>query len=387
MPKGVIVLGLVSMFMDISSEMIHSLLPIFLVSTIGVSALAVGIIEGVAEATANIVKVFSGALSDFIGKRKPLLLAGYGLATLTRPMFPMADSFMTVLIARFTDRIGKGIRVAPRDALMADITPPDMRGSAYGLRQSLDTLGSVAGPALALLLMLLTANDVRFVFWVALIPATLAVLFIIFKVKENTVPGPREKKPFPLNRKDMGKMGALFWWVCTLGFILTLARFSDAFLVLRIDSMGLGFAYAPATLIVMNIFYTLSSYPAGILSDKIGKKGLLLAGIVVLIAADLVLAFANHAVVVFAGAALWGLHMGLTQGTFTALIADIAPDSLRGTAFGLFNLASGVGLLLASVLAGWMWTDHGPAATFTLGACFAAVALTGFVTVRTSRKL
>lgn len=386
-PKGVFALGIVSMFMDISSEMIHSLLPVFLVGTLGVSALAVGIIEGVAEATANILKIFSGAISDFMGRRKPLLLLGYGLAAATRPLFPLADSFYTVLLARFTDRIGKGIRVAPRDALMADITPEHLRGAAFGMRQSLDTIGSVLGPAIAMALMMLTLNDFRFVFWAAMVPAVLVVLIIIFGVREPDIPREKGKKPFPLKPGQLKLLSRGFWFVSVMGAVLTLARFSEAFLVLRGDSIGLGPAYAPAILMAMNAVYSLSSYPAGVLSDRIGKSGLTAAGIGTLVLANIVLAHAGGVWTLFLGAGLWGLHMGLTQGIMTAMVADEAQPHLRGTAFGIYNLLSGVALLLASVIAGALWTAQGPASTFYAGAMFAAISLTGFMGFnRTYRK-
>jgi MFS family permease len=378
MPGGVVALGFVSLFMDISSEMIHSILPLFLTTALAVSPLAVGIIEGIAESTAAIVKIFSGAVSDWISRRKPLLLAGYGLSTLTKPLFPIADSFMTVLVARFADRIGKGIRVAPRDAFIADLTPEHQRGAAYGLRQSMDTVGAFLGPALAMLLMLLTANSFRTVFALAIIPALIVMAIIIFRVKEPPQRHAAEKRPFPLQLSQMKLLPRPFWWITGFAAVLTLARFSEAFLILRGDSLALNAAYAPAILIVMNIFYAASSWPAGILSDRIGKTGLLAAGIGMLVVADLVLAFAGNVWLVFAGSALWGLHMGLTQGLLTAFVAAQAPGTLRGTAFGMYNLVTGIALLLASVAAGWLWKDFGPAATFMAGAGCSIAALAGF---------
>lgn len=386
MPKGVVALGFVSMFMDISSEMIHSILPVFMMTVLGASALWVGIVEGISESTAAIVKIFSGAISDWIGKRKPLLLLGYGLATVTRPLFPIADSIHMVLLARFTDRIGKGIRVAPRDALLADITPTEIRGAAYGLRQSMDTIGAFTGPLLAILLMLWTANDFRFVFWAAMVPALLVLLIIVFAIKEPPRAKETEKKPFPLKKDQLKLLGRAFWFVTALGAILTLARFSDAFLILRGDSLGLSVAYAPAILIAMNLVYSLSAWPAGILSDHIGRTGMLACGIGVLIAADLVLALAAGPVMLFIGAGLWGLHMGLTQGILTAIVADTAPAHLRGTAFGMYNLMTGVALLVASVMAGALWKFWGPAPAFIAGAVFSAIALCGFLLLQPSLK-
>jgi MFS family permease len=381
MPKGVIALGFVSLFMDVSSEMIHSLLPLFMTKTLMVSALAVGIIEGIAESTAAIVKIFSGAISDWIGRRKPLLLAGYGLSTLTKPLFPIADSFITVLFARFADRIGKGIRVAPRDAFIADVTPDKQRGSAYGLRQTMDTIGAFMGPALAILIMLVTAGNFRAVFALAIIPALIVMVIILFAIKEPAR-HQAEKKPFPLKRSQLKLLPAAFWWISVFSAALTLARFSEAFLILRGDTVRLDPAYAPTILIVMNIVYALASWPAGLLSDKIGKNGLLIAGILALVAADVVLAMAGNLYMLFFGCALWGLHMGLTQGILTAFVADNAPQHLRGTAFGMYNLLTGIALLLASVIAGWLWKEHGPAMTFEASALLSVAALAGFLVLQ-----
>ncbi|MBI1214417.1 MAG: MFS transporter [Alphaproteobacteria bacterium] len=386
MPRGIVALGFVSMFMDISSEIIHSLLPLFMTSVLGVSALSVGIVEGIAESTASIVKIFSGSFSDWIGKRKPLLLAGYGLSTLTKPLFPLAHSLETVLLARFADRIGKGIRVAPRDALVADITPPHERGAAYGLRQTMDTVGAFTGPALAILLMLATADNFRFVFSAALLPALVVMLILLFAIREpqKKIDG---KKPFPLQKEKIRQLPTAFWQVTALGAVLTLARFSEAFLILRGDSLHLDAAFAPAILIVMNVIYALSAWPVGALSDRIGKTGLLAAGIALLIAADLILAFTPSLPLMFLGVALWGLHMGMTQGIITAFIADQAPEDLRGTAFGINNLLTGGALLLASVLAGALWKEGGPAMTFVAGAVFSALALSGMMVWRHALKI
>lgn len=386
MPRGVIVLGFVSMFMDVSSEMVHSILPLFMVSVLGASALSVGFIEGVAESTAYIVKIFSGALSDWTRKRKPLLLLGYGLAAVTRPLFPLAENIHAVLVARFMDRIGKGIRAAPRDALLADITPPELRGSAYGLRQSMDTIGSFLGPLVAMVLMYLSADDYRFVFWMAAIPAAFVVLIIAFGVREPELPPLKERRKFPLAFDQLGSLNPGFWGVVAVGACLTLARFSEAFLVLRGDSVGLDAALAPAVLIVMNMVYSFSAYPVGILSDNIGKTTPFLFSICFLVVADLMLAFAAHPLMVFAGAALWGLHMGFSQGVLTAMVADHAPAHLRGTAFGLYNLVAGLAMFLASFVAGILWKFSGPAATFGAGAVFSLLSLCGFFLVRILAK-
>lgn len=382
LPRGVIALGFVSLFMDISSEMIHSLLPVFLVSVLGLSTVAVGLIEGIAESTAAITKIFAGVASDWIGKRKPLVLLGYGMAALTKPLFPLATGAATVFTARFLDRIGKGIRGAPRDALVADLTPERMRGAAYGVRQSMDTIGAFAGPALAMALMALSGDNFRFVFWIAVLPAVISVGFVVFGVQEPDTHAAGANRRFPLQREEVSRLGFMFVLVVTFAAILTLARFSEAFLLLRAAGVGLPAAYVPAVLIVMNVVYSASAYPFGHLSDRVDRRLLLAAGIGFLIAADLVLAAANAVWLVLAGSMLWGLHMGATQGLLTTIVAATAPADLRATAFGIFNLVTGGALLAASVFAGFLWEAYGPAVTFLAGAVFSTVALIGLVVLR-----
>lgn len=381
-PASVWALGFVSLLMDFSSEMIHALLPIYLVGAMGASMAQVGIIEGVAEATAAFVKVFSGALSDWFGQRKQLAILGYGLAAATKPMFPLAISVGTVAAARFLDRVGKGVRGAPRDALVADVTPPALRGAAFGLRQSLDTIGAFLGPAAAILVMWLTVDDIRAVFWVATIPAVLAVLVLAFGVREPEETRPDRPTRFPLRVDELKALGAPFWLVVLVASIFGLARFSEAFLILKAQAAGLPAALAPLALVLMNIVYALASYPVGRYSDRGDRIAPLAAGMVSLIVADGVLATADSLGSVAAGIALWGLHMGLTQGLFAALVADAAPAALRGTAFGVFNLASGVALLVASWGAGVLWDVAGPDATFVAGAVCAALALAGSLLLR-----
>ncbi len=378
-PRGVWALGFVSLFMDMSSELIHSLLPVFMVSVLGVSAMTVGIVEGIAEATAAITRLFSGVVSDWTRRRKPLVLLGYGLAALTKPLFPLANGVSLVLIARFVDRVAKGIRGAPRDALVADLTPQTLRGAAYGLRQSMDTVGAVAGPLLAMLLMLATAGDFRLVFWFAVIPAAVCVGVIIFGVREPEQPPQAGPRRFPIQRVEMARLPRRYWWVIAFAGVLTLARFSEAFLLLRAGDLGLAADWVPLILLVMNVAYAASAYPFGHLSDRMRRRSLLALGILFLIAADLVLATAGNAWIVAVGALLWGLHLGATQGLLSALVADVAPADLRGTAFGIFNLVTGVALLLASLTAGGLWTAIGPAMTFYAGAAFSAVALIGLL--------
>jgi MFS family permease len=375
LPAAIWVLGVVSMLMDISSEMIHALLPVYLVTVLGASTLAIGVIEGVAEATASITKVFSGALSDRLGKRQRLAAIGYGLAAFTKPIFPLATSLGWVVTARFVDRVGKGIRGAPRDALVADIAPPESRGAAFGLRQSLDTIGAFLGPLAAILIMALTADSFRTTFWIAVVPAFLSFALIAFVVKEPARP-PTVKAPrAPLSLPAMRRLGSAYWWVVVVATFFTLARFSEAFLILRSQSAGLPVVLAPAVLVLMNVVYALAAYPAGRLSDRVDRISVLIAGFVLLMLADIALGLLDGLAGVAVGVALWGLHMGLTQGLLAALVADAAPADLRGTAFGVFNLLGGAALLAASVIAGAMWDRFGPEGTFLAGAVFTAVAL------------
>lgn len=373
-PKGIWILGFVSMFMDISSEIIHSLLPVFMVSTLGASMFVVGVIEGVAEATALIVKIFSGALSDYLGKRKGLALLGYGLGALSKPFFAIAATPGMVFTARFADRIGKGIRGAPRDALVADLVSPDIRGAAFGLRQSLDTIGAFLGPLLAIGLMLLLANDFRTIFWLAAIPAFISVALLYFGLKEPAHKASTQRTN-PIKLENIKRLNRPYWWVVFIGAVFTLARFSEAFLVLRAQQGGLALALVPLVLVIMNLVYSMSAYPIGKLSDRMSHHTLLAWGLVVLIIADLVLATSNHWAIVFIGVAIWGLHMGMTQGLLATMIANTAPADLRGTAFGFFNLVSGIAMLFASVVAGLTWDSFGPEYTFIVGATMSLLAL------------
>lgn len=373
-PASIWALGFVSMLMDISSEMIHSLLPMFLAGTLGISVLAIGVIEGLAESTALIVKVFSGAISDWLGKRKGLALLGYAMGAFTKPLFAIASGAGLVVAARLIDRVGKGIRGAPRDALVADLTPPAIRGAAFGLRQSLDTVGAFVGPLLAAGLMLLWANDFRAIFWVAVIPAMLSVALLAFGVREPERPSgvPRTN---PIQRNNLRRLGPAYRWVVALGAIFTLARFSEAFLVLRAQQLGVPMALVPLVMVAMNLVYAVSAYPFGKLSDRTRHTTLLGWGLLVLIASDVLLAMASGWPTLLAGVALWGIHMGMTQGLLAAMVADTAPADLRGTAYGVFNLSSGIAMLAASVIAGWAWDRFGASTTFWTGGIFATCCL------------
>jgi MFS family permease len=374
LPASIWALGFVSLLMDVSSELIHSLLPVFMVTTLGISVFVVGLIEGAAEATALIVKVFSGALSDYWGKRKPLAVLGYGLGALSKPLFALAASSGWIITARLADRVGKGIRGAPRDALVADIAPPDLRGAAFGLRQSLDTVGAFLGPMLAIGFMLLWQDDFRAVFWVATVPAVLCVALLVWGVQEPDRPV-THKRINPISRANLARLSPAYWWVVGVGAVFTLARFSEAFLVLRAQQGGLALAWTPVVLIGMNIVYAACAYPFGKLADKVSHTRLLGWGLLLLIAADVLLATSNSGWVFWLGVGLWGLHMAMTQGLLATMVADTAPADLRGTAYGFFNLLSGVALLIASGLAGWLWQSFGASFTFMAGIGFAALAL------------
>jgi MFS family permease len=383
-PNGVWVLGFVSMLMDISSEMIHALLPVYLVTVLGTSMVTVGFIEGIAEATASITKMFSGALSDRLGKRKLLAAMGYGLAAFTKPVFPLAPTVGWLVAARFVDRVGKGIRGAPRDALIADISPVHVRGASFGLRQSLDTIGAFVGPLLAIALMWWSGNNFKAVFWVAVIPAFLSLALIVFAVEEPAQhsDGHEARNPFSLGA--IRRLGSAFWLVTAVGVVFTLARFSEAFLILRARNVGLSAMWVPAVLVLMNVAYALSAYPAGVLADRVDRKALLAGGLLFLAAGDLALALAPNLEGVAIGVILWGLHMGFTQGLFAALVADTSPPALRGTAYGYFNLLTGLATLAASVIAGALWDVYGPTGTFLAGVAFALLSLLGLLAMRGS---
>jgi MFS family permease len=382
LPRGIWVLGFVSMFMDISSELVHSLLPIFMAMVLGASMATIGIVEGVAEGAAAITKVFSGMISDYFGKRKVLAVVGYALAAMTKPIFPLATTIGWVFGARFVDRIGKGIRGAPRDALVADIAPSQLRGAAYGLRQSLDSVGAFVGPLLAVAFMIGLANDIKGVLWVAVVPAFLAVLLLIVGVREPVTSEHASRPRNHLTLSDAKRLSLRYWLVVALGAVFTLARFSEAFIILRAQDVGLAVGYVPAIMIVMNVVYSIFAYPAGAAADRLSGRTLLVFGLGVLVAADVVLAMAASPWLAFLGSAFWGLHMALTQGLLSKLVADTAPTELRGTAFGAFNLVSGGALLLASVIAGSLWGAFGASAAFIAGATFAALGAMGLLLYR-----
>ena len=371
LPRNVWTLGIVSLLMDLSSEIYHALLPAFLTVTLGLPVAAMGAIDGIAEGMANMAKLASGRLSDRSRRRKPLILLGYGLAALSKPLFPLATTALPVLGARFVDRVGKGIRGAPRDAMIADETPVELRGRAFGLRQSLDTVGAFLAPIAAVGLMIWFANDIRAVFWVAVIPALLSFLFAWLMLKETGAGDPLRAKAAwggfrSLDRPVKRLIG--------IGFLFGLARFSEGFLILKAIDAGLAIQWSPLVLTLFNLSFLALAYPAGALSDRIAPKNILLAGIALLVVADLWLAQAETLWAIGIGVLLWGGHMALTQGIFSRMIADAAAPDKRATSFGAFFFANGIATLLASVGAGLLWDRSGPAETFTAAAAVAAVA-------------
>jgi MFS family permease len=384
LPASIWALGFGSLLMDASSELVHSLLPIFMTSVLGASMVTIGFVEGIAEATASITKLFSGVISDHVGKRKGLLVFGYGLSALTKPVFPLATSVTWVFVGRFIDRIGKGIRGAPRDALIADITPAALRGAAYGLRQSLDSVGAFVGPLLAVVMMGTFAGDIRAVLWTAAVPACLAVALLALAVREPERAHGEAGERARLTVREVRELPPRYWWVVGLSAVFTLARFSEAFLVLRAQNVGLAIAYVPSVMIVMNVVYAASAYPAGVAADRFSPQRLLIVGILLLAGSDLLLALATTPAHVFFGTACWGLHMGVSQGLLSKLVADTAPARLRGTGFGIFNLVGGGALLMASVIAGVLWSTLGPSATFLAGAGFSLLAGIGLLSYRTA---
>ena len=371
-PRTVWVLGFVSLLTDLSSEIYHALLPAFVTVTLALPAVALGAIDGVAEATASFAKLVSGRLSDRSRRRKPWILAGYGLAALSKPLFPIATSAPLLMVARFSDRLGKGIRGGPRDAMIADETPPAIRGRAYGLRQGLDTVGAVLAPIVAVGLMMLFAGDIRAVFWIAVIPAVASVVLILVALREPEVrTASQQRQPFFAGFRELDKQTRR---LLAVGFLFMLARFSEGFLILRGIDVGMSPSLSPLVLVVFNLGFLALAYPAGALSDHLKPRSILISGIAVLIVGNLVLAADFGLAGLVTGVLLWGAHMALTQGIFARMIADSAPEHLRGTSFGAFYFTTGIATLLASVGAGLIWDREGAAAVFIAGAAVAAVA-------------
>ena len=378
-PKNVWALGIVSLLMDLSSEMILSILPIFLVTGLGVSVLTLGLIEGFAEGAASIIKAFSGMLSDYLKKRKILIVIGYGLSTLTKPFFALASTATWIFTARFVDRLGKGIRGAPRDSLIADSTSTKIRGTAYSLRQSLDTLGALLGPIIAIIILYLTTNNFRFVLWFAVIPAVLCIVVLIFGVKETTLKKNVLKKKSYFLFKNFSKITPVIWLFFLTVFILNLGHFSEAFLLLRSQEIGLKVSFIPIVFVVMNVAYAIVAVPFGHLADKVGFFIPIVCGFLILVLSNIILALTNGIEWMFAGIIFWGIHLGMTQGLLLAMVAQLSPLELRGTSFGLFHAITGVALLIASLIAGYLWQYYNSGLIFIVSAIITSVGITFFI--------
>lgn len=374
-PATVWMLGIVSLLMDVSSEMINALLPLYLAGGLGASALAIGFIEGLSVAIATVTKFLSGVLSDIGGRAKPLAVLGYGLGALSRLIFPWAASLDQIVLAKAMDRVGKGIRGTPRDAIVAAVSPPEIRGASFGLRKSLDTVGGFAGPLIAIGAMALLAGDIRAVFWIAAIPAALCMIVLVFFVHEP--PGNRSMTRVSIRFADAFRLNRAVWGVIGLASIIMLARFSEAFVLLKSLEAGFTPVWVPLSLVIMHAAYGLTAFPAGRLSDRIGTSGLLVCSLGFLIAAHLTLASVATVWVYVLGTVLWGLHMGFSQGLLGAMIARVTPDHLKGSAFGTFNLVTGVVVLAGNTLAGWLWHSAGSTTPFLVGAALATVATIG----------
>jgi MFS family permease len=383
LPRTIWMLGLTSLLMDGSSEIVHAVLPLLLVNGLGSSVFLVGIIDGLAEATASITKIFSGALSDHWRNRKWIAAFGYALSACSKVLFPIAATPLAVFFGRFADRLGKGIRGAPRDALVADWVAPEHRGYAYGVRQSMDNMGAVIGPLLAILLLQLYAGDVAPVLWWAVVPAVLSVSVMMIGVQEADSDAPRVARPFPLKTSELRQLGRPFWLAMGFLFVLLLPRFSEAFQILRAQDVGVPAAWAPMALVVMNLVSVPLTPIAGIWSDRVGRNRVIGLGFLLLIASHMAMALATGPMLVWIGAGIWGVHLALTQGIFSALVADHAPAHLRGTAFGVFNLAAGIAIFVGSAAMGFAWDQLGAGTAFALAA---AVNALGLVLFPLSRK-
>jgi len=378
-PKNIWALGIVSLLMDLSSEMILSILPIFLVTGLGVSVLTLGLIEGFAEGIASMIKAFSGALSDYLKKRKILVVIGYGLSTLTKPFFALASTATWIFAARFVDRLGKGIRVAPRDSLIADSTSTKIRGTAYSLRQALDSLGALLGPIFAIIILYLTTNNFRLVLWFAVIPAVLCIVVLIFRVKESTLKKNISRKKSYFLFKNFLKITPMFWLFFLTVFILNLGHFSEAFLLLRGQEIGLEISFIPIVFVVMNAAYAIVAIPFGHLADKVGFFILIVYGFLILVLSDIILALTNSVGWMFVGIIFWGIHLGMTQGLLLAMIAKLSPLELRGASFGLFHAITGVALFIASLIAGYLWQYYNSGLIFFVSAIITSVGITFFI--------
>lgn len=370
MGRNVFAAGLVSFFMDVSSEMVYPLIPLFLANVLGVNKSVIGLIEGIAESTASLLKVFSGWLSDRIGRRKGLMGMGYGISVLSRPLIALAVGWPQILASRFIDRLGKGIRTAPRDAIIAESSLPEVMGRAFGFHRAMDTLGAVVGPALAFFLLGLFAGDFRKVFWLSMIPGIIAVLLIVFLIQEK-------KRALPESRKRPRLTLAHFDWRFKFFVVITtlfaIGNSSDVFLILRSQQLGIPTAVIPVLYLTFNLIYSLSAFPAGMAADRFGKKRIMMIGFILFAFIYYGFAVAGSATTAWVLFGLYGIFMGLTEGVQKAFLTTIIPSDFKATAFGIYNTAIGLALFPASLIGGWLWDRVSPSATFYYGSAMAAV--------------
>ena len=374
--RNVFIAGLVSFFMDVSSEMIYPLVPLFLSNVLGVNKSIIGLIEGIAESTASLLKVFSGWFSDRIGNRKWLMAAGYSISTLSRPIVSLATGWQHILGSRFMDRFGKGIRTAPRDAIIAESSEKTHLGRAFGLHRSMDTMGAVVGPALAFLLLGLFSNNYRMVFWLSIIPGTIAVLLIIFFITE--------KKKVSLPHSDRPKLTLKhfdwrFKFFVVIAAVFAIGNSSDVFLILRAQQVGVPIVMIPVVYLLFNLVYSLSSIPAGIAADRFGKKRVILLGFILFAILYYGFAIAKDTTAIWVLFGFYGLFMGLTEGIQKAFLATIIPPDFKATAFGVYNSAVGIAMFPASLIGGWLWDHVSPSATFYFGSITAGLSAILFI--------
>lgn len=373
--RNVVILGFVSLLNDGASEMIYPLLPIFLTAVLGVGPAVLGVIEGIAETTASLLKLYSGYLSDRIKQRKGWIVAGYTLSNLIRPLIAFSTSWIHVLVLRFSDRVGKGIRTSPRDALIADSTAPEYRGVAFSFHRAMDHSGAIIGPLIATGLLLIFQDDLKTVFLLSFIPGLLAVGLLLFGLREKQVEAPRATAASVLNfRAAWADISTNFRKYLLIIFLFTLGNSSDVFLLLRAQQLGVPIALLPTIWVVLHIVKMSFSIPGGLLSDRIGRKKVIIAGWIIYALVYAGFAFATSQWHAWALFAIYGIFFGLTEGVEKALVADLAPAHLRGSAFGLYNLVIGIGALPASLIFGLVWQQFGAAAAFSMGAGFALLA-------------
>jgi MFS family permease len=373
--RNVWVAGWVSFFMDVSSEMVYPLVPLFLSSTLGVSKSVVGLIEGIAEATASLLKLFSGVIADRFGKNKLLMGFGYGISTASRPILALASGWGMVFLARFTDRAGKGIRTAPRDAIIAASTPPGQLGLAFGFHRALDTAGAVVGPAVALAILAVWAADFRLVFWLSVVPGVLAVALIVWFIEADGRVRPAQAAlAWSLRGFD-----DRFWEFLLVIGLFSLGNSSNAFLILKAEQVGTSPAWISGIYVGYNALYALMSVPGGLLADRVGMRRMIIVGLGLFAAVYAGIALASTPQQIAALFLCYGIYMGLTEGVQRAYLATLAPKERTATAFGLYHMVVGIAILPASLFAGVLWDTVGPAAPFLFGAGMAALAAVIFL--------